>query len=93
MYEPPEVMISLLWLVVAIIALIPLAIFYISYRRVQSTKLLLTTLAFLVFFVKALLLSMNLFIPFIDDDFWVFIAGFMDIIIIVLITLSLQRKS
>ena len=39
-----------------------------------------------------LLIGMNLFIPGYEDDFGVFLAGFMDIIIIALIVLALQRK-
>ena len=92
MFEPSDQLISILWLVVAVIALIPFSIFSVSYRRVKSTKLLLTALAFFLFFVKSLLIGMNLFIPGYEDDFGVFLAGFMDIIIIALIVLALQRK-
>ena len=51
-----------LWLVVAAVSLIPIAIFFISYIRIKSIKLLITALAFSIFFVKGMVLSMKLFV-------------------------------
>ncbi len=98
--ESGEVIMAVLWLVVAVISLIPLCIFYISYNRVKSKKLLITTVAFSLFFVKALTLGMRLFILnlddeiwYLDDDFWWSIAAILDIIIISLIAFALRKKA
>ena len=79
--------------IVAAVSLIPLVIFSISYRRVRSQKLLITTLAFFLFFVKALILAMELFMPDYLDDTWWSVAAVLDIMIISLIAYSLSRKS
>jgi len=52
-----------LWLVVAAVSLITIVIFFfISYIRIKSMKLLTTALAFSIFFVKGMVLSMKLFV-------------------------------
>ena len=50
------------WHVVAAVSLIPIAIFFISYIRIKSMKLLITALAFSIFSVKGMVLSMKLFV-------------------------------
>ena len=91
--EPHEQTELILWLIVAAVSLIPLVIFSISYRRVRSQKLLITTLAFFLFFVKALILAMKLFMPNYVDETWWSVAAVLDIMIISLIAYSLRRKS
>lgn len=91
--EPHEQTELILWLIVAAVSLIPLVIFSISYRRVRSPKLLITTLAFFLFFIKALILAMKLFIPNYVDEIWWSVAAILDIMVISLIAYSLSRKS
>lgn len=90
---------ALFWIIVAVVALIPFSIFAISYKRIKSQKLLFTTIAFFLFFIKAVTLGMRLFIPesseelwFLDDEFWWSIAAVLDILIIGLIAFPLLKK-
>ena len=99
MFESYEQILALFWMAVAVVALFPLIIFYISYKRIKSDILLFTTIAFSLFFIKALSLGMRLFISeaneeiwFLDDEFWWTIAALLDICIIALISLSLFKK-
>ena len=99
MVETSETVNAILWLVVAMISLLVSCVFYISYRRIKSKKLLLTTGAFLIFFIKSLLLGMRLFVPesedetwFLDDEFWWSVAAFLDVAIIGLIAFALKKK-
>jgi predicted transcriptional regulator len=91
--EPYEQTELILWLIVAAISLVPLVIFSISYHRIRSPKLLITTLAFSLFFIKALILAMKLFMPNYVDEVWWSVAAVLDIMIISLIAYSLSRKS
>jgi amino acid transporter len=100
MHEMSETINAILWLVVAILALITFIIFYISYRRVKNKKILITTIAFLLFFVKAIVLGMRLFVPdddsmpwYMDDEFWWSIAAVLDAVIIGLIVYSLSKRA
>ena len=100
MVEAGESINAILWLIVAGISLIPLYIFFLSYIRVKSKKLLITTVAFGFFFVKAITLGMRLFIPepadeiwYMDEEFWWSVAAILDIIIIGLIAYALKKKS
>ena len=100
MLEPAEEINAILWLVVAGISLIPLCIFLISYIRVKSEKLLITTAAFSLFFIKAMVLAMKLFIPggdteiwYLNDEFWWSVAAILDMIIIGLIAFALKKKT
>jgi hypothetical protein len=99
MLDTEEIVISVLWLAVALIALIPLFTFYVAYSRTKSSKLLFTTLAFSLFFVRALTFSVRLlFINsaasawYLDDDLWLGVAAFLDITIIGLIVYSLKAR-
>ena len=91
--EPHEQTELILWLIVAAVSLIPFVIFSISYHRVRSPKLLITAAAFFLFFIKALILAMKLFVPNYVDEIWWAVAAVLDIIIISLIAYSLSRKS
>ena len=84
---------AVLWLAVTIVSLVPLTLFLISYIRVRSTKLLITTAAFALFTVKALILAMKLFLQDYDDEVWWSLAAVMDILIISLIGLALKGKA
>jgi hypothetical protein len=91
--EPGEEVELILWLIVAAVSLIPVIFFSISYIRVRSTKLLMTDIAFILFFVKAVTLGMKLFIPSYSDEIWWSVAAFLDIMIISLIALALSKKA
>lgn len=91
--EPHEQTELILWLIVALVSLFIVAIFFVSYTRVKSTKLLITTFAFFLFFVKAVILAMKLFIPNYADEVWWAVAAVLDIMIISLIALSLSKKA
>lgn len=84
---------AILWLVVAIISLIPFTAFMISYRKLKSGKLLITSTAFFLFFIKAVLLAMKLFVNNYAEEVWWSVAALIDILIITLIAYSLARKS
>ena len=99
MFISTEDIIAIFWLVVGIIALIPFTIFTISYRRIKDKKLLFNSIAFFLFFMKAILLSFALFEPmgdqtawFLTEEFWWAVAAILDVIIIALISLSLLKK-
>ena len=99
MAETGELINLIIWAVVALLSLIPLIIFFVSYRRIKSRRLLITTLAFLLFFIKAVLLSFRLFVPssgdeiwYLDDDLWWSIAAFLDVGILGLIAFALRSK-
>lgn len=91
--EPNERPELVLWLIVAAVSLFPAVVFFISYNRVRSTKLLITALAFSLFFVKAMILASKLFIPNYVDEIWWAVAAVLDIIIIGLIAISLSKKA
>ncbi len=82
----------ILWFIAAIVSLIPIIIFAISYYRVRSTKILITTLAFILFFAKALVLSVRRLTPnYVEADWW-WVAPVLDIVIICLIAYSLSKN-
>ena len=90
---------TILWLIVAVISLIPIYIFWIGYLKLRTRDLLITAIAFSLSFVKGIILAMKLFIRgagegtwYLDDEFWWCIAAILDIIIIGLITFSFTNK-
>jgi len=93
MLESGDTLNSILWLIVAAVSVVPLIVFLISYRRTKSRKLLITAAAFTLFFVKAVLLSMKLFIHNYADEVWWSAAAILDILIISLIAFALSRKA
>jgi hypothetical protein len=100
MAELSEAINAVLWLVVAIFALIIFLIFQRSYKRVKDKKIFYTTVAFFIFFVKAMLLGMRLFMLelneepwFLDDEFWWSIAAMLDVVIITLIFYPLSKRA
>lgn len=96
--ETGEAIVGILWLIVAIIAIVPIVIFAKTYRRVQSRKILVTTFAFSLFMVKAVTLSMRLVVGendaiwYLNDEFWWSVAAVIDIVIIALFVHALSSK-
>ncbi len=100
MAELSEAINAVLWLVVAIFALIIFLIFLKSYKKVKDKKIFYTTIAFFFFFIKATLLGMRLFMLeideepwFLDDEFWWSIAAVLDAITITLIFYPLSKRA
>jgi hypothetical protein len=91
--EPHEQSELILWLIAAAISLVPIVIFFVGYLRVKSTVLLIATSAFFIFFLKAVILAMKLFVPNYVDEFWWSVAAVLDIIMISLVALSLSKKA
>ena len=83
---------SILWFVVAMVSLILVFMFSVSYIRVRSKKLLLTTVAFSLFFIKAIVLVMKPFLQNYSDEMWWSVVASLDLIIICLIVYSLSKK-
>lgn len=84
---------SVLWLLVAIISIFPLVLFWVSYYRVHSQRLLITAIAFGIFFLKAAMLSLELFIANFEDDVALIIAAFVDTLFLGLVTAALLMKN
>lgn len=93
MIEPGEGITTILWLIVTVLSLAPLIIFSISYFRVKTRRLLIITIAFFLFFIKASILSMKLFLQNYSDEVWWSVAAILDAIIIGLIAFSLSKKA
>jgi hypothetical protein len=91
--EPNERPELILWLIVALVSIFTTAVFFVSYTKIKSTKLLITTIAFFLFFIKAVVLAMKLFIPNYADEFWWAVAAILDILIISLIAFSLIKRT
>jgi len=90
---------AVLWLITALIAVIPVYVFWTGYRKVRSKDLLITAVAFTLFLAKSIILSMELFAGeagegtwYLDDEFWFGVAAVLDMIIIGLIAISFTRK-
>ena len=100
MIELGEEINSVFWLLVAIISMFPFYIFFMSYKKVRSRKLLWISGAFFIFIFKGFFLSMKLFFPdggdeigwFLDDEVWWTIAAVLDVFIICLITMALTSS-
>ncbi len=96
--ESGETIIGILWLIVAIIAVVPIVIFARTYKRVQDWKILVTLFAFSLFLVKAVTLSMRLVVGenddvwWLNDEFWWSVAAVIDIVIIGLFVYALSSK-
>ena len=91
--EPHEETELILWLIAAIISIVPIVVFFVSYLRVRKPVLLIATSAFFIFFLKAMILAMKLFIPTYVDEFWWSVAAILDIIMISLVAFSLSKKA
>ena len=90
---------TILWVIVAIISLVPVYIFWIGYLKLRTRDLLITSIAFTLFFIKAITLAMKIFIEgadegswYLDDEFWWSIAAVLDVIIIGLIASSFSNR-
>ena len=83
---------GVLWLLAAIVAFMPVIIFFRAYLSVKSKRILYTALAFLLIFIKAAVLAFRFIVAdFSEDPWWAWIA-MIEIAIIALITLSLVAK-
>ena len=90
---------SILWLITAFIAVIPVYVFWTGYRKVRSKDLLITSVAFTLFLAKAIIFTMELFVKdagegtwYLSDEFWFAVAAILDMIIIGLIAISFTHK-
>lgn len=87
-----------LWLIVAVISLLPMYVFWIGYRKLRTRDLLITAIAFTLFFIKAALIAMEIFIEgnesswILNDEFWLAVAAILDMAIIGLIATSFTIK-
>lgn len=88
-----------LWLIVALLSLLPVYIFWIGYRKTHTRDLFITASAFTLFLVKALTLAVALFLDglneekwYFDDEFWVGVAAVLDMFIIGLIASALMGR-
>ena len=91
--EPHEETELILWLIAAAISIIPIVVFFVGYLRVRKMVLLIATSAFFIFFLKAMILAMKLFMPYYVDEFWWSVAAILDIIMISLVAFSLSKKA
>jgi len=83
---------AILWLVVAIITLFPTYVFWAAYWKMRSKDLLINSLAFTLFLVKAVTLAMKLFIGGFADELWWSVAAILDILIVGLISFSFYHR-
>ncbi len=83
---------ALLWAVTAAIALVPTLIFFKAWHRIRTRNLLLTAVAFLMVFGKAVLLTAAFaWLDFSDTPWWMLVAG-VEIAVIALITFALAHR-
>ncbi|MFQ6107453.1 MAG: hypothetical protein ACE5QF_07710 [Thermoplasmata archaeon] len=78
----------LLPLITGALALIPLTILLIAYRRTKSRRIMIASITFLAFFVKGILLASGLFIGGIGYDEFEWMEFGSDLMIIILFTAS-----
>lgn len=97
--ESGEWISGVLWLVVALVSIIPIVIFSRAYMRVRSKKLLYTTVAFCLFFIMGITLALKVIFPgsddaawYLNDEFWWPVAAFMCIAIIGLFVIALSSR-
>ncbi|UCC93209.1 MAG: hypothetical protein JSW25_00580 [Thermoplasmata archaeon] len=90
---------GVLWLIVAIISIVPISIFFRAYRSVPSRKLLYTTVAFCLFFVMGILLSLHVIFPgsedstiYLEEEVWWSVSAFLCLAIIGLFVMALTTK-
>ena len=85
---------SVLWLLVATISLFPIIVFWKGYLKLRTRNMLMCSLAFTLFFVKAVTLAMKIvmegegLLSGYSDELWWSVAALIDIIIIGLISTS-----
>ncbi len=97
--ESGEWISGFLWLVVAVISVIPIYIFARAYSRVPSRKLLYTTIAFCLFLVMGVTLAFKVIFPgsddevwYLNDEFWWSVAAILCTAIIGLFVAALSSK-
>jgi hypothetical protein len=69
-----------------------LVISSISYRKSKNKKILFVSLVLLLFFVKNLLLSLNLFTLFLQDTSMIFMLEIFDLLILVFLFIAVLTK-
>jgi hypothetical protein len=69
-----------------------LVISFISYRRSKNKKILFVNLVLLLFFIKNLLLSLNLFAMMIQDTSMIFVLELFDLLILVFLFVAVLTK-
>jgi hypothetical protein len=75
-------------LATSVLALIPLVILLLTYKRTRSSRILLATLAFAVFVAKGIILSLGLIFWFMDFELLELTEFGTDFLIILLFTAS-----
>lgn len=75
-------------LATAVLALIPLVILLITYRRTKSTRILLASLAFATFVVKGIVLSLGLFLESMSFELLELTEFATDFVVVLLFTVS-----
>ena len=63
-----------------------------SYKRSKNFKILFVSLAFFLFFIKHILLSLGLFITYINDIISIQTLGIFDLLIIVVLFIATLKK-
>lgn len=88
MFELEQIFESGLPLATSILALIPLVILLLTYKRTRSPRILLATLAFAVFVAKGVILSLGLVFWFMDFELLELTEFVTDFVIVLLFTSS-----
>jgi hypothetical protein len=83
---------TFLTILLAGLSLLLLAVSALSYRRVKNVKILFVSIAFMLFFIKALVLIGSLLAGTWDDWGMRWELLLFDVIIIVMLYLSIARK-
>ncbi|MHA2001597.1 MAG: hypothetical protein ACTSVU_05875 [Promethearchaeota archaeon] len=82
----------IIYFIIALVSILPIIAFYLAYKRIRDKGLLYTLFAFIFFFIKAIVLSSELFFNNFEDDVSLVIAGILDLFIIILIAYPLFRR-
>ena len=72
-----------------VFAIVLFVISWITYKRMESPRLLFVTLAFLVFIIKGVLVSIYIFW---ENDLYFSLSIIVDMIILLLLSFSVLRK-
>ena len=83
---------SLIYGFITIFSLGMFIISLFSYKRSKNFKILFVSLAFFLFFIKGILLSLGLFITEINDIISIQTLGIFDLLIIVILFIATLKK-
>ncbi len=83
---------SLIYGFITIFSLGMFIISLFSYKRSKNFKILFVSLAFFLFFIKGILLSLGLFITEINDIISIQTLGIFDLLIIVVLFIATLKK-